>query len=35
MKKEAEDRVLEKVKDARILEGKRVEKERVGRWIVK
>ena len=35
MKKEAEDRVLEKVKDARILEGKRVEKERVGRLIVK
>ena len=35
MKKEAESRVLEKVKDARILEGKRVEKERVGRLIVK
>ena len=31
MKKEAEGRVLEKVKDARILEGKRVEKERVSR----
>ena len=30
MKKEAEGRILEKVKDARILEGKRVEKERVG-----